>query len=92
MIGDQKKDVKVKIVAMEKKHLLLRELEALNLFKDSRFFVNLMHDQLLSSADFIQPAQSALRFDNHIAMVMEKGVVTLDRYLAMSSPWGITCR
>ena len=83
VIGDQKKDVKVKIVAMEKKYLLLRELEALNLFKNSRFFVNLMHDQLLSSADFIQPAQSALRFDNHIAMVMEKGVVTLDRYLAM---------
>jgi serine/threonine protein kinase len=44
--------------------------------------VNLLHDQLLHSADFIMSAQGVLRFDNHIAMVMEKGVVTLDQYLA----------
>ena len=81
VFGDQKKDVKVKIVAMEKEHLLRREFEALSLFKDSKFFVNLLHEQLLYSADFIVSAQGALQFDNHIAMVMEKGVVTLDQYL-----------
>jgi len=82
VFGDQKKEVKVKIVAVEKEHLLRRELEALTFFKDSKFFVNLLHDQLLSSADFVVSAQGAMRFDNHLAMVMEKGVVTLDQFLA----------
>ena len=86
VFGDQKREVKVKIVANEKAHLLRRELEALTLFKDSKFFVALLHDQLLSSADIVVSASldsqaATMRFDNHIAMVMEKGVITLDQYL-----------
>eukprot|EP01035_Chromulina_nebulosa_P021450 gene21451-27784_t len=87
VFGDQTKEVKVKvkIVSMEKKRLLQREFEALNGFKDSKFFVKLLHDKLLSSAEFtvsLAAARSqALQFDNHIAMVMEKGVINVDQYL-----------
>ena len=88
MFGDQKKDVKVKIVAVEKEHLLRREFEALSFFKHSKFIVNLLHEQLLSSAEFTvlvsggsSDSKAAKKFDHHMAMVMEKGVVTLDQYL-----------
>jgi len=76
VFGDQKKEVKVKIVAIEKEHLLRREFEALTVFKNSKFFVDLLHDHLLTSAEFVvcggaSDSQATMRFDNHIAMVME---------------------
>ena len=77
----------MKVVSSEKHGLLRREFEALNVFKDSKFFVNLLHDKLLTSAEFTVSVsagsqhQPALRFDNHLAMVMEKGVINLDQYL-----------
>ena len=41
---DQKKEVKVKIVAVEKEHLLRREFEALSFFTHSKFIANLLHE------------------------------------------------
>ena len=87
MYGAQRKEVKVKVVSKEKERLLQREFDALYGFKDSKFFVTLLLDRLLSSAEFTVSSKDAaacfagLRFDNHLAMVMEKGVVNLDQYL-----------
>jgi len=85
LFGDDKKEVKVKVVSMENEHLLQREIKALNSLKDSKFFVNLQHDKLLTSAEFTvsesSGSQSGMRFDNHIAMVMEKGIINMDQYL-----------
>ena len=85
----------MKVVSKDKERFLRREFEALTEFKDSKFFVKLLHDKLLSSTEFSVSAspspspssavaagsQTAVRFDNHIAMVMEKGVVNLDQFL-----------
>jgi serine/threonine protein kinase len=86
LFGDKKMEVKVKVVSMEKASLLRRELSALKVLTGSKYFVNLMRDYLLSSDEFTVVSSPGggsndLRFDNHIAMVMEKGIITLDDYI-----------
>jgi serine/threonine protein kinase len=77
--------VKVKIVSVEKKHLLQNELTVLRqLNYHSKFFVKPLHDALIPSDDFtVSSSASAkdLRFDNHVAMVLEVGEITLTDYL-----------
>ena len=88
MFGDKKIGVKVKIVSCEKKGLLRHELSALKVLTGSKYFVNLLNDYLLSSTQFtVSPSDgpSDLLFDNHVAMVMEKGIITLDDHLSRHS-------
>eukprot|EP01035_Chromulina_nebulosa_P021617 gene21617-27980_t len=88
LFGDKKIAVKVKVVSFEKKSLLRHELSALKVLTGSKYFVNLQNDNLLSSAQFtVSPSGGScdLRFDNHVAMVMEKGIITLDDHLSRHS-------
>jgi serine/threonine protein kinase len=78
--------VKVKLVSVEKKGLLQHELKVLRLLvnSDSKFFVKPLHDALIPSHEFTLSASANakdLRFDDHVAMVLEAGEITLSDYL-----------
>ena len=69
-------------MSVEKKHLLMHELTVLRhlMNSDCKFFVKPLHDALISSDEFIVPDSAEandLRFDHHVAMVLEVGEITL---------------
>ena len=73
-------------MSVDKKPLLQHELKVLRLLvnSDSKFFVKPLHDALISSDEFtVSDSGSArdLRFDQHVAMVLEVGEITLTDYL-----------
>eukprot|EP01036_Dinobryon_divergens_P030289 gene30289-39510_t len=53
----------------------------------SKYFVNPLHDKLISQDDFTVTfaGENTVRFDYHFAMVLEKGIVTLDEHLRLHS-------
>ena len=99
------REVKVKIVSAEKKHLLQHELDVLSelFLADCKFFVKPLYSVLIPSFEFtvsdfsvvyalsILPdkrseliraaADPSGCFDNHVAMVLEKGEINLTDYL-----------
>lgn len=84
ILGDRIRDVKVKIVSVDKEHFLRREFEMLSGLSESKFFVRVLHHELISCEEVTVAASdysSNVRFNKHIAMVMEKGTLTLDNYL-----------
>ncbi len=80
------REVKVKIVSAEKKHLLQHELDVLSelFLADCKFFVKPLYSVLIPSFEFTVsdfPADPSGCFDNHVAMVLEKGEINLTDYL-----------
>jgi serine/threonine protein kinase len=81
-----KKEVKVKLMTIERKDILQHELMVLRKLNSSecRFFVKPLHDVLISSCEFTlvdSTDEKTLRFDHHVAMVLEVGEITLRDYL-----------
>jgi serine/threonine protein kinase len=72
-------------VSVDKKDLLQHELKVLRVLANtSKFFVKPLHDALIPSREFtVTDSASAkdLCFDNHVAMVLELGEITLADYL-----------
>ena len=77
--------VKVKLVSADKKSNLQYELDVLrSLVNRSKFFVKPFHDSLIPSNEFTVTdsfVQNDPRFNNHFAMVLEKGEITLADFL-----------
>eukprot|EP01036_Dinobryon_divergens_P035212 gene35212-45603_t len=77
--------VKVKLVTADKKSSLQYELDVLRkLTKTSKYFVMPFHDSLISSNEFTVTDSSGpkdSKFSNHVAMVLEKGQITLADFL-----------
>ena len=77
--------MKIKIVSVDKETFLRREFEILNILCESKFFVRVLHHELISCDKVtVVPSDNStnVHFTNkHIAMIMEKGTTTLDKHL-----------
>ena len=77
--------MKVKLVTVDKRSSLQYELDVLRKFtKTSKYFVMPFHDSLISNNEFAVTDSSGPKdpkFSNHVAMVLEKGQITLADFL-----------